>query len=80
MSRAVWSSCAHLIVFQEAVFLPEVSPHNQGQLLNQSLHYPFELSTISRLQKSAEFPVYREGLALLSKHPVTSSDTLILME
>jgi endonuclease/exonuclease/phosphatase family metal-dependent hydrolase len=67
-----------IVVFQEAVFLPSVSPHNQAQLLNQELHYPFEVSTISRLQVGLEYPIYREGLAMISKHPVTSSDTLIL--
>lgn len=67
-----------VVVFQEAVFLPDISPHNQAQLLNQDLHYPFEVSTISRLQSSPDFSVYREGLALLSKHPITSSDTLVL--
>lgn len=67
-----------VVVFQEAVFLPDISPHNQAQLLNQDLHYPFEVSTISRLQPSPDYSVYREGLALLSKHPITSSDTLVL--
>jgi len=67
-----------VILFQETVFLPDVSPHNQAQLLNQTLHYPFEVSTISRLQSSPRHPVYREGLAILSKHPITASDTLIL--
>lgn len=68
------------ILFQEAVFLPGVSPHNQAQLLNQTLGYPYEVSTVSRLQKGVEYPVYREGLALLSKYPVTSSDTLVLKQ
>lgn len=67
-----------IILFQETVFLPSVSPHNQAQLLNQTLEYPFELSTISRLQVGVDYPIYREGLAALSKHPVTSSDTLTL--
>lgn len=66
------------ILFQEAVFLPDVSPHNQAQLLNQTLHYPYQLSTISRLQPSSNYASYREGLAVLSKHPITSSDTIIL--
>jgi endonuclease/exonuclease/phosphatase family metal-dependent hydrolase len=69
---------ADVVVFQEAVFLPSVSPHNQAQLLNQDLNYPYEISTISRLQKSHDFPVYREGLALISKYHIRSSDTLIL--
>lgn len=67
-----------VIFFQEAVFLPSESPHNQAQLLNQTLGYPFEVSTISRLQVGVEHPVYREGLALLSKYPISSSDTLSL--
>ena len=67
-----------VVFFQEAVFLPDVSPHNQAQLLNQELGYPYEMSTISRLQKGVEHPVYREGLALLSKYSIASSDTLIL--
>lgn len=67
-----------VVFFQEAVFLPDVSPHNQAQLLNQELGYPYEMSTISRLQKGVEHPVYREGLAILSKYAITSSDTLIL--
>lgn len=65
-------------LFQEVVFLPGVSPHNQAQLLNQQLRYPFQVSTISRLQESSKYPIYREGLALISKYPITSSDTLIL--
>ena len=67
-----------VIFFQETVFLPSISPHNQAQLLNQQLRYPFELSTISRLQTGIDYPIYREGLAFLSKYPVTSSDTLTL--
>ncbi len=60
------------------MFLPSISPHNQAQLLNQTLGYPFEVSTVSRLQVGLEYPIYREGLALLSKFPISSSDTLSL--
>lgn len=67
-----------VVVFQEAVFLPSVSPHNQAQLLNQDLGYPYQVSTISRLQASTEHAIYREGLALVSKYHIRSSDTLIL--
>lgn len=67
-----------VVFFQEAVFLPGISPHNQAQLLNQELGYPFEVSTISRLQVGVEHPIYREGLALLSKYPISSSDTVSL--
>lgn len=67
-----------VVLFQETVFLPSVSPHNQAQLLNQTLGYPYQMSTISRLQKGVDHPIYREGLAILSKFPISSSDTLIL--
>lgn len=69
---------ADVVVFQEAVFLPTVSPHNQAQLLNQELAYPYQVSTISRRQSSHDHDVYREGLAFISKHHVRSSDTIIL--
>lgn len=69
-----------VVFFQEAVFLPSISPHNQAQLLNQELGYPFEVSTISRLQVGLEHPIYREGLALLSKYPISSSDTVSLKQ
>lgn len=45
-----------VVFFQEAIFVPNVSPHNQAQLLNQELGYPYEMSTISRLQESAQYP------------------------
>lgn len=67
-----------VVVFQEAVFIPTISSHNQAQLLNQDLNYPYEMSTISRLQESHKYSVYREGLALISKYHIRSSDTLIL--
>lgn len=69
-----------VILFQEVVFLPEISPHNQAQLLNQQLGYGYEMSTISRLQPSPNHGVYREGLAVLSRYPITSSDTVILQK
>jgi endonuclease/exonuclease/phosphatase family metal-dependent hydrolase len=69
-----------IILFQEAVYLPELSPFNQAQLLNQSLHYTYELSTISRLQVGLHYPTYREGLVILSKHPIIRSDTIVLKQ
>lgn len=71
---------ADVIFFQEAVYLPEVSPFNPAQLLNQTLHYPFEHSDITRLQVGLHYPVYREGLVMLSKYPIVKSDTLILKQ
>lgn len=69
-----------VVLFQEAVYLPDISPYNQVQLLNSTLHYPYQQSVISRLQVGLEYPVYREGLAALSRHPIVSSDTLVLKQ
>jgi endonuclease/exonuclease/phosphatase family metal-dependent hydrolase len=69
-----------VVFFQEVVFLPEISPYNQAQLLNRTLKYPYIHSAITRLQPSSHYQTYREGLAALSKHPVVQSDTLILKQ
>lgn len=69
-----------IIVFQEVVFLPDISPFNQVQLLNQELKYPAIQSAITRLQASTEHETYREGLSMLSKFPVVQADTLILKQ
>lgn len=67
-----------VILFQEVVFIPEISPFNQMQLLNQELGYPYEHSSVTRLQNSDTYKTYREGLAVLSVHPLTESDTIVL--
>lgn len=69
-----------VVLFQEAVFLPEVSPFNQAQLLNQELGYPFEHSAISRLQVGLTYETYREGLAAISRFPITKADTIVLKQ
>lgn len=67
-----------IVLFQEVVFLPDLSPYNQMQILNQELGYQYEHSAITRLQDSPHYDAYREGLAMLSKHPVTKSNTIVL--
>lgn len=69
-----------LILFQEVVFLPKISPYNQVQLLNQTLAYPSIQCAVTRLQPSTAHETYREGLAALSKYPVIQADTLILKQ
>ncbi len=69
---------ADIIFFQEAVFLPELSPFNQAQLLNQTLQYPYEHSSITRLQVGLEYQTFREGLVVLSKFPIVKTDAIIL--
>jgi len=71
---------ADVVLFQEVVYLPTISPYNQVQILNQALDYPYIQSAITRLQPSPEFETYREGLAALSKYPVLQSDTIVLKQ
>ena len=67
-----------VIFFQEVVYIPTVSPYTQVQLLNTELGYAFEHSAVTRLQPSHQYPVFREGLAMLSNYPVLSTDTIVL--
>lgn len=67
-----------VIFFQEVVFLPEISPFNQVELLNQQLHYPYESSVVSRLQPSPHYETFREGLAILSRYPIKKQGSLVL--
>lgn len=67
-----------VILFQEVVFLPDISPFNQVQLLNEELKYPYEHSAVTRLQPSEDYKVFREGLSMLSKYPVVKTDTVVL--
>ncbi|MGV9001473.1 MAG: endonuclease/exonuclease/phosphatase family protein [Candidatus Saccharimonadaceae bacterium] len=69
-----------VICFQEVVYLPSISSQNPVHLLNEDLHYPYELSEVTRLQKGIEHEVYREGLAVLSHHQVIKSETIILKQ
>lgn len=71
---------ADIIFFQEVVFIPDESPFNQVQLLNKSLGYAFENSAVTRLQPSPSYRTYREGLSVLSKHPIAKADTIVLQQ
>jgi endonuclease/exonuclease/phosphatase family metal-dependent hydrolase len=67
-----------VILFQEVVFLPEVSPFSPVELLNRELLLPVRHESVTRLQPGRVHAVYREGLALLSKWPVGTTQTLAL--
>lgn len=69
-----------IILLQEVVYLPELSAHNQAQLLNAELGYRYENCAVSRLQKGLEYPVYREGLAAISRYPILQSDVIVLKQ
>lgn len=68
-----------IIFLQEVTYLPEESPYTQASLLRKSLPlYGYESSSISRLQDSPHYPQYREGLGVISKFPISYSETLVL--
>lgn len=67
-----------VILFQEVVYLPDESPFSPVELLNRSLRYPYRHSAITRLQSSPTYGVYREGLAVLSRLPIPTTEALVL--
>jgi endonuclease/exonuclease/phosphatase family metal-dependent hydrolase len=67
-----------VILFQEVVWLPEVSPVTQVDLLGRALGYPFRHESVTRLQRGRVVEDYREGLGLLSRHPVSATEALVL--
>lgn len=67
-----------IVLFQEVVFLPEISAYSQVDLLNQSLQYLYQHNAVTRLQVGREYEAYREGLACISNLPVLKTDTLAL--
>jgi endonuclease/exonuclease/phosphatase family metal-dependent hydrolase len=67
-----------VILFQEVVWLPEVSPVTQVDLLGRALGYPFRHESVTRLQRGRVVEDYREGLGLISRHPVPATEALVL--
>lgn len=67
-----------VILFQEVVYLPEESPYTQVSLLNRLLKYPFYHGSVTRLQPSPHYANYREGLAVLSRLPIATTEALVL--
>lgn len=69
-----------IVIMQEDVYLPDISPLSPSEALNNELQFPFRHSAITRLQTSPSTPYYREGLTIFSKLPVTGSQSLILKQ
>lgn len=69
-----------VVLLQEVVFLPDISPYSQLDLLNQAAGFPHRHASITRLQASIQFGPgpYREGSGVLSRIPVTGTETLVL--
>lgn len=67
-----------VLLLQEVVYLPEVSAFSPAELLNRELGMPYRHEAVTRLQRGRTHAVYREGLAVLSRLPVPSTQTLAL--
>ncbi len=67
-----------VILFQEDVWLPDVANRTTVGVLNERLGYPFRHESVTRLQQGRTHTDYREGLGLLSRLPVASTETLVL--
>ncbi len=76
----IQSTSPDVVFFQEVVYLPEESSVTQTDELNKKLGYGYEQSVVSRLQKSDTYESYREGLSVLSRHPIIYSETLVLKQ
>lgn len=71
---------ADFVFFQEVRFDLDISPLAQSDLINSSLAspLPYISSSISRYYEPNIGKPYREGLAVLSRHPILKEETLAL--
>lgn len=69
-----------IILFQEVVFNPALSPYNQVEELNQALGYSYEHHAVVRLHNSVTATNHREGLSVISKFPIMYGQTVILLQ
>ena len=73
-----------LVIFQEVVYLPDVSPVAQPDIINAALgaaggeQFAYRHAAITRLQQSPDGAPYREGLAVLSRYPIVASEAIVL--
>ncbi|MES2630820.1 MAG: endonuclease/exonuclease/phosphatase family protein [Patescibacteria group bacterium] len=69
-----------IIFFQEVKFNPNVSILNEASLINSKLNIPYDhtQSAISRIYMTSEGEESREGLSVLSNHPIINSEILVL--
>lgn len=70
---------ADVVLFQEVVHLPDVSPVSQVAILNRALGYPVRHESVTRLQAARDGSPFREGLALLSRLPIATTEALVLL-
>lgn len=69
-----------VILLQEVKYDARKSAYGQSMVLNRLLPtpFPFSQTTISKFYQPSHGDAYREGLAVLSKFPIVSSEVLVL--
>jgi endonuclease/exonuclease/phosphatase family metal-dependent hydrolase len=70
---------AGVVLLQEVRFDTTKSTHQAAEINNLlNKLYPHSLSSISRFYRPSVGEPYREGLSILSRHPIEDSETLVL--
>lgn len=71
-----------IIFLQEVKFDPTIEPISQSTWINQQLAnpYQYEQTSITRFHQPKSDDAYREGLAVLSRFPITQSEALVLIK
>ena len=68
------------VLLQEVRYDPSISAYSQSTLLNRLLTntFPHTQTTVSKFYQPSFGNAYREGLATLSKYPISNSESLVL--
>lgn len=71
-----------ILLLQEVKFDPAESGFCQSTLLNKQFAQPYkyEQTSVTRYHRPEGDNAYREGLAVLSRHPIVKSEALVLIK
>jgi len=71
-----------IVLFQEVRFDHSIGENSESTFINNLLKYPYSYSStsISRFYRSSGGQPYKEGLSILSKFPIVSSEEIILTQ
>lgn len=71
-----------IVLLQEVKFDPSKSNYCQSISLNKLLRepFPYTQTTVSKFYQPSIGDAYREGLAVLSRHPISNSESLVLVK
>src|SRR5688572_1544648 len=71
-----------ILFLQEVKFDPSQSAYSQSTLLNRSLAktFAYTQTTVSKFYQPSAGKPFREGLAILSRFPITTSEALVLVK